>query len=224
MANYEIEIKTLLGDKEAADGLIKKMEELDPEMKITSRNSQLNHYFVNGDLNVLYSNIEEIFSAEQRDKFADFFANGKDFSVRTRDKDGEVLLVMKASLDGGTSANTVSRLEFEESLPITLDELDAFLVKAGFTFQAKWSRDRIEYAYKGITVCLDRNAGYGYLAEFETVTTDQSELPAVRARLEECMKELGVEELGQDRLARMFAHYNEFWADYYGTEKTFNIE
>ena len=224
MANYEIEIKSLLGDKAAADALVEKMRVLDPGLKVTGQNSQLNHYFVGGDLNVLFSLLENIFTKEQRDKFADFFANGTDFSVRTRYKDGEVLLVMKAALDGGTSANTVSRLEFEESLPITLAELDNFLLKAGFEFQAKWSRTRVEYAYKDITVCLDKNAGYGYLAEFETVTTEKDELPAVRARLEACMAELGVVELGQERLARMFAHYNEFWPEYYGTEKTFNIE
>ncbi len=224
MANYEIEIKSLLGDKTAADALVEKMRAFDPNLKVTGQNSQLNHYFVGGDLNLLFSLLENIFTKEQRDKFADFFSNGTDFSVRTRYKDGEVLLVMKAALDGGTSANTVSRLEFEESLPITLAKLDDFLLEAGFTFQAKWSRTRVEYAYKDITVCLDKNAGYGFLAEFETVTTEKEELPAVKARLEACMAELGVAELSQERLARMFAHYNEFWPEYYGTEKTFNIE
>lgn len=224
MANYEIEIKSLLGDKTAADSLVEKMQKVDPNLKVVGKNSQLNHYFIGGDLNLLYTLLENIFTKEQRDKFADFFAHGTDFSVRTRDKDGEVLLVMKAALDGGTSANTVSRLEFEESLPITLAELDALLLQAGFEFQAKWSRSRVEYAYKDITVCLDKNAGYGYLAEFETVTTDKEELPAVKARLEACMAELGVVELDQERLARMFAHYNEFWPEYYGTDKVFNIE
>jgi len=38
------------------------------------------------------------------------------------------------------------------------------------------------------------------------------------------MQELGVEELSQDRLERMFSHYNSNWPDYYGTERTFIIE
>lgn len=132
--------------------------------------------------------------------------------------------MIKASLDGGTSANTVSRMEFEEVVSMTLPELDALLISAGYNYEAKWSRVRDEYEYKGIAVCIDKNAGYGYLAEFETVTDDESSLPAVRAKLVELMTELGVEELKQERLARMFAYYNENWADYYGTEKTFNIE
>jgi hypothetical protein len=38
------------------------------------------------------------------------------------------------------------------------------------------------------------------------------------------MKNLGVEELSQERLQRMFDYYNKNWAEYYGTDKTFSIE
>ncbi len=224
MANYEIEIKSLLGDKEAADALIVKMGELDSNLHVTGKNSQLNHYFVGGDEKKLLSLLEPFFTPEQEIAFKEILNKGKDFSLRSRQKDNEVLLVIKAALDGGTSANTVSRLEFEESLGITLEELDALLEAAGFTHQAKWSRDRVEYAYKDIVVCLDKNAGYGYLAEFETVTNDEASLPQVKATLMERMAELGVSELSQDKLTRMFDYYNKNWRDYYGTDKTFNIE
>jgi adenylate cyclase class IV len=73
-------------------------------------------------------------------------------------------------------------------------------------------------------VCLDKNAGYGYLAEFEKVTSDEGELDKVKADLLALMDKVGVKELPQDRLERMFAHYNANWEKYYGTENTFNIE
>jgi hypothetical protein len=38
------------------------------------------------------------------------------------------------------------------------------------------------------------------------------------------MKQVGVVELGQARLERMFAHYNTHWPEYYGTENIFTIE
>jgi hypothetical protein len=38
------------------------------------------------------------------------------------------------------------------------------------------------------------------------------------------MKELGVKELDQKRLERMFAFYNTHWPEYYGTDKIFTIE
>ncbi len=224
MAHFEIEIKSLLGEKAKADELVEKMRALDPGLKKTAHNSQLNHYFKGGDLHQLYEKVEHLFAGEQHDRFQKIAEKGSDFSVRTRQKNDEVLLVMKAALDGGTSSNTVSRMEFEEPVKVSLEELDELVLAAGFDYEAKWSRDREEYQYKDVAVCIDHNAGYGYLAEFETVTEDESSLGQVRDNLEALMAELGVEELPQERLARMFAFYNENWPDYYGTDKTFNIE
>jgi len=73
-------------------------------------------------------------------------------------------------------------------------------------------------------VCFDKNAGYGYLAEFEKVVPDGTSVEGTRAELELLMAELAVEELDQDRLARMFSHYNQNWAEYYGTEDIFVIQ
>jgi len=224
MAHYEIEIKSLLGQKAEAEALIAKMNDLDPATTCTSKNTQLNHYFAGGEISRLFEATKHLFNDVQQAKFKLIAEQGSDFSVRTRQRDDEVLLVVKASLDGGTSANTVSRLEFEESVSLTLDELDALLLESGYSYQAKWSREREEYVYKGTTVCIDKNAGYGYLAEFEKVVDHGQSVDGVRAELEAVMAELGATELPQERLARMFAHYNANWAEYYGTEKTFTIE
>lgn len=223
MSHFEIEIKSLLGEAEQAEALKTKMATLDSNVKKVGENKQLNHYFEGGDMDQLYANVEHLFTGEQHDKLKKIIERGTEFSIRTRQKDSEVLLVLKASIDEGTSANTVKRMEFEEPATITLDELDALLLKAGFTYQAKWSREREEYAYKGISVCIDKNAGYGYLAEFEKIVHDESEADAVREELDVLMKELGVEELDQDRLARMFDFYNNNWPDYYGTDNTFIV-
>lgn len=224
MAHYEIEVKSLLGEKAAADALKEKMALLDPSHTHTSANTQRNHYFTDGDIARLAELAAPLLHDEQKAKLTQMVEKGTSFSVRTRQRDAEVLLVVKASVDAGTSENTVSRLEFEEPLALTLDELDALVQKAGYTYQAKWSRARDEYTYKGANVCIDYNAGYGYLAEFEKITDDEDTLTDVRAELDALMAELGVEELGQERLARMFDFYNKNWADYYGTEKTFTIE
>lgn len=224
MSHFEIEVKSLLGEKENADGLLEKMRVLDPELSIISQNKQLNHYFHNGDIKELYKKVEHLFVGEQHEKLQTVIERGEEFSIRSRQKDEEVLLVVKASVDEGTSANTVKRIEFEEPVTISLDELDALLLDAGFEYQAKWSREREEYAYKGASVCLDKNAGYGYLAEFEKIVPSEDMAAAVHDEINTLMSELGVVELGQDRLARMFSHYNENWPEYYGTEKVFVIE
>lgn len=224
MAHYEIEVKSLLGEEKNASALRDKMCERDPKCACIAKNKQLNHYFKDGDIGKLFEKTKHLFNSEELKKFEKIVQKGTSFSVRTRQKDDEVLLVVKASVDEGTSENTVSRLEFEESVGISLDELDELVQSAGFQYQAKWSREREEYTYKGANVCLDKNAGYGYLAEFEKIIDDESLLGEARKEIDTLMEELGVEELSQDRLERMFAHYNKNWPEYYGTDKTFTIE
>lgn len=224
MSHFEIEIKSLLGEKERAEALIQKMQQLDTGCDCVSRNVQLNHYFEGGNIEDLFLAVSPFLTTEQQERLKTIVEVGTEFSIRSRQKDDEVLLVVKAAIDEGTSANSIKRMEFEELVDLTLVELDEILIGAGYDYQAKWSREREEYLYKGVNVCLDKNAGYGYLAEFEKIVQDACEAEAVRLELDALMQELGVEELNQDRLARMFAHYNTNWPDYYGTDKTFLIE
>jgi len=107
---------------------------------------------------------------------------------------------------------------------MSIDNLDAILLESGFEYQAKWSRERVEYSFDNINVCIDKNAGYGYLAEFEMVIANSDETQMAEENIRGIMARVGVEELDQARLARMFDYYNQNWRDYYGTEKTFTIE
>lgn len=224
MSHFEIEVKSLLGNKTNAESLRDRMQSLDPATKLISQNKQLNHYFVGGDMESLYEKVKHLFASEEQEKLKKTIERGSEFSIRSRQRNDEVLLVVKASIDEGDSANTVKRMEFEQPVLISLDELDALLLAAGFDYQAKWSREREEYAYKGVSVCLDRNAGYGYLAEFEKIVPDESLADQVREEIDILMNELGVAELPQERLARMFDFYNQNWSEYYGTDNVFVIE
>lgn len=224
MSHFEIEIKSLLGAREQAEALKEKMLAIDAGFTLLGQNKQLNHYFSGGDIASFYSAMAPLLAPEQVEQLDLIAKRGSDFSVRTRQRDDEVLLVVKASIDEGTSENTVKRMEFEEPVSLSLDELDELIKKAGYEYQAKWSREREEFTYKGANVCIDCNAGYGYLAEFEKIVANEAEADAVRAEIDEIMAELGVQELPQDRLARMFEFYNQNWPDYYGTDKVFIIE
>ncbi len=198
------------------------MKEIDPIFKQIGAHRQLNHYFEGkGDL---ASAADVLADTEERNIFLDLAKKAKDFSLRTRDADGKVLLVLKASIDDTTSANGTARREFEGAVAMPIEKLDEALLKAGFSYQAKWSRERTEYQFSGANVTIDKNAGYGYLAEFEMVESDPSRADATKARLRALIKEVGFEELDQARLARMFAYYNANWRDYYGTEKIFVVE
>jgi adenylate cyclase class IV len=223
---YEIEIKALLGSEENANRLLDALRQKDGHLKEIGGNAQLNHYFVGGEREKIAENIIPLLeSDEEKTRLRKILQEASNLSVRTRKADDSVLFVLKASIDDTTSENGTARVEFEVSVKKTIDELDAILIESGCEIQAKWSRDRKEYEMQdGTHICLDRNAGYGYLAEFERVVEDASQADSIKQELRMLMGELGVEELSQDRLERMFSYYNKNWQDYYGTDKTFVVE
>lgn len=220
----EIEIKSLLGSKENAEKLEKHLFKRDSKTQLFKTSSQLNHYFLNGDFALLLKNIRQHLNQDEIIKIIQIVEEGKNHSTRTRKKNNEVILVLKATVDDTTSANGTARLEYETSFEnLTLDQLDEMLLKSNFAYEAKWSRDRKEYKYKDYIVSIDRNAGYGYLTEFEKVVTKGTDIEKIKQEIRSELKEMGLDELPQDRLARMFDYYNKNWHHYYGTEKTFTI-
>jgi predicted adenylyl cyclase CyaB len=224
MATYEIEIKSLLGDQKNALDLVAKMKETDPGFISRGKHKQLNHYFIKGDLQKLRQKLESHLPDDKAKQFDEIASRAKDFSVRTRWADGLVLFVIKATVDDTTSSNGTARQEFETEVDLKLEELDQLLLDCGFEYQAKWSREREDYHYKGLNVTVDKNAGYGYLAEFETIIEDPAQAEVAKTKVRQIMSQLDVKELDQDRLERMFKYYNEHWNEYYGTDNVFNIE
>src|ERR1035437_5485858 len=104
MQSYEVEVKSLLGSEESAEVLRARMRQVDPNTALVSRNKQLNHYFTGlpadgrgqgGSMQKLGRDIAPHLAPELLAKLKDMSARGNagDFSVRTRDKDGTVLLV-----------------------------------------------------------------------------------------------------------------------------------
>ncbi|MDP2593530.1 MAG: hypothetical protein Q8P52_02690, partial [bacterium] len=137
---YEIEIKSLLGSKERAEEAKKKLAEKDKSLTKKGEHKQLNHYFNAPDvLSSVFDVISPFVEKGKREKLKEICEEGKKVSIRTRDADGKVYFVMKASVGDDTSANGVSRVEFQEEVFKTLDELDKILLDAGLTYQAKWS-------------------------------------------------------------------------------------
>ncbi|HYD34676.1 MAG TPA: hypothetical protein VD999_01270 [Vitreimonas sp.] len=226
--HFEIEIKSLLGTADKAEALRSQLHARYPSLKQVEDSSQLNHYFVGNDDNLpfLIEKISSHISTKDQQKLQTMIGKARKASVRTRLLNDTVILVIKASIDDTTSSNGIARLEFEATTPdLSIDELDQLVLSAGYEYQAKWSRARQAYQLDNdTTVSIDKNAGYGYLAEFEKVVHSADAADATQTELRELMAELGAAELAQDRLERMFAYYNEHWPEYYGTEKTFSIE
>lgn len=223
--SYEVEIKCLLdGGEETARMLREQMRNLDPDCKHLGKESQLNHYFIEGNPQYFFEQVRKCLRESDAVQLRSLISRARDYSLRTRKTDTELLLVLKASVDDTTSANGTARIEFEATLPsFTLEELDTLLLNSGFQYQSKWSRVREKYCFLGMNVSIDKNAGYGYIAEFEVVEDDKKKVESTKARIRETIGRLGLKELPQERLERMFAYYNAHWPQYYGTEKTFSI-
>lgn len=226
MNTFEIEIKILLGEEANAKALIEKIHQHDENTKLMDTNSQLNHYFLpEWNFEKLTETLKQHIHPDNHEKLYQVIVDGKNHSIRTREVDGKILFVVKASVDDTSSSNGTARLEFEEEVAnLALDQLDQIMLDHGFPYQSKWSRDRQEYKYKDYNVCIDKNAGYGYVAEFEKIITDKEQAEATKEAIRKELEFLGIEELDQGRLERMFAHYNKNRPEYYGTEKTFIIE
>jgi len=223
--SYEVEVKSLLGSEEAANKVRGDLYRLDPGTRLAARSKQLNHYFTGGSVEALLESVvHQCLSEEKCEQFERLARSAHKFSVRTRQKDTGVYLVVKASVDETSSTHGTARIEFDEKVALPLDALDALVLGSGFEYQAKWSREREEYLCRGLSVCLDKNAGYGWIAEFEKIVHDEKDIASARKEVYAFMKELGAEELSQARLDRMFAYYNANWQEYYGTEKVFTVE
>ena len=222
MNNIEVEVKILLQslkEKERFLGACQKKSELVEARK----NSQLNHYFVWGDLKKLQENIDTQLSNEQKDELKMLISKAKSFSARTRKSNEDVIFVLKTSVDETNSINGTGRLEFEVTVPMSIDELDWVFLDSWFEYETKWSRERVEYNFWEYTLCIDENSGYWFLAEIERVVPDGEDIDVIKSSIRDLITELWFEELSQDRVNRMYEHYIHVWPHYYGTKNWFNV-
>lgn len=220
---YEIEIKTLLGDKQTSDKLVAEVTRRDPTTKLVSQQKQLNHYYHGGNLSDLASAMTELLTPKQQTALQDIAARATSINVRTRQKNEVVLLIVKGSLDATSAVHSHQRMEFEAPVPLTIAQLDDVVLQSGWQLEAKWQASRKIYSTMGLTLDVFFTPGYGYMAEFEKVVTDDSDRAAAHEQLITVMDSLGVQELPNDRLERMFAYYNQHWQEYYGTDKVFTV-
>lgn len=221
---YEIEIKSLLGSQQKADELLALATQRDPSTKLIDQQEQLNHYFKDGSLGDLIQHLANQLTEAQKQMLYDIQERAKHINVRSRQKNGEVLLIAKGSLDDISASHSHQRMEYEEPINLTLDELDKEIEASGWKPEAKWQASRRLYATMGLTMELIFTPGYGYVAEFEKIVHDESDRQSAHQHLINIMESLGAPELPNDRLERMFAYYNKHWQEYYGTDRIFTVK
>ena len=86
MHSYEVEVKSLLGNKERAEEVREAMKKADPNCVFASKNKQLNHYFVDGSLKTLVAKISPYLLPELAAKLENLAERASQFSIRSRQK------------------------------------------------------------------------------------------------------------------------------------------
>lgn len=230
---FEVELKSL-----PSQAAIDKIRNNPGRFHLNSTETQLNHYF-SGELKIslevgvedIASRLGDFLSAVDFVKLFNFLvrAGGRPDakqSVRTRHTSflspDKSLLIIKVSINDTTSENGTIREEVEVEVDLSLDKLDAILLAEGLTVKSKWRRHRDTYDFEGVTLCLDFNAGYGNLLEVELLVHSKKHVFAAKERLHEVLNFLGCKELDSDHLEKMFSEYNQNWALFYDSGKTFS--
>lgn len=192
--------------------------------------NQINFYYqskesgLDGELESLQNVVDLLpIPAEEKEKLNSITSK---YSLRLRQTELNTIFICKATSNKNGSDhinNQAVRLEIEVKLPFEkLQELDQILL-TNFTYQSKWSRQRETIKFEDITICIDKNAGYGYLVELEKMEENTENSTQTIEYLKEVAGKLGLELLADDRLERMFNFYNKNWETFYGTENTFTI-
>jgi predicted adenylyl cyclase CyaB len=110
--------------------------------------------------------------------------------------------------------------DWREEIEIKLNKEDFEKAKEifntiGLKTNIKWLRNRNQFNWDEIKVCLDYTKGYGFIIELEKMSSeDQKE--KVFNELQEKLKELGVKISTKDEFETKFNYYKENWKELIG--------
>ncbi len=107
--------------------------------------------------------------------------------------------------------------EAREEIEVKIDKEDFEKIKniflsIGLNIEIKWLRDRKQFNWKGIKVCLDYTKGYGYIIELEKIT-NVLEKEQVLDELKNRLEELKIPLTSKEKFEERFDYYKRNWRD-----------
>ena len=103
------------------------------------------------------------------------------------------------------------REEYEIRLPAEqFPNLEKIFSLTGHKTKIKWFRKRLEYSWKGVTVCLDYTRGYGHILELEKMCNEGQKLKAL-AELKSLMLGLSIEITPKEEFDKKYKYYAKNW-------------
>jgi len=90
------------------------------------------------------------------------------------------------------------------------ENLENLFLSLGYNIEIKWFRNRFEYKWNDITVCLDFTKGYGYIIEFEKMCSEDMKEKEFEL-LKQKFKSLNIEITPKEEFNKKFQYYKENW-------------
>ena len=105
------------------------------------------------------------------------------------------------------------REEIEVKFPKEdFEKLERLFLSLGFNIKIKWFRNRHEFQWNGVDVCVDYTKGYGYIIELEKICSDHEKEKALN-ELTEKLARLNISLTPREEFEKKFKHYEENWKE-----------
>lgn len=89
------------------------------------------------------------------------------------------------------------------------EKLEKIFLSAGLKVKIKWFRNRMEFLWDDINVCLDYTKGYGHIIELEKISEDNKN--EALNYLKEKLSSLGIEQTPREEFEKKFKEYESNW-------------
>jgi len=92
----------------------------------------------------------------------------------------------------------------------SFDNLGKLFNALGHNIEIKWLRERNQFDWDGIKVCIDYTKGYGYIIELEKLSSEEDK-EKVLEELKTKLKELNIPLTSRDEFDERYNYYKENW-------------
>lgn len=90
------------------------------------------------------------------------------------------------------------------------EELGKLFYELGHNVEIKWMRERTQFNWDRIKVCIDYTKGYGYIIELEKIGTEENK-EEILNELKDKLKELNISLTPKDEFNERYNYYRENW-------------
>lgn len=90
------------------------------------------------------------------------------------------------------------------------EELEKLFLALNYQVEIKWFRDRKQFDWEGLKVCLDHTLGYGYIIELELISDNEHKDEAL-LHIQEKLSLLNVDITPKEEFSKQFEFYKANW-------------